>query len=743
MNLYPGSVRWCWAIVIGALWASSAVAGDARLAPAYQIKSPVKVDGVLDEAVWRENEPIGDFVQVEPRPGEPPSEATKVWVAYTGSTLYVALRCEDREPSRLIATEMLRDSFIQTDDNVELLLDTFHDQRNAYYFATNPLGVMVDGRVAENRMASREWDGIWMVKTRVDGQGWTAEFEIPFKTLGFNGASDSWGFNVSRFIGRRREFSRWASPSLDVRFWQVSRAGAITGLQGMTQGIGLDIKTYGIGGFTRDLEVSSATTGARDAGADIFYRITPNLVSSTTFNTDFAETEADARQVNLTRFSLFFPERRTFFLEDAGIFDFAGGVSYSGTRGGGGGGMRRRSIDFLPFFSRRVGLVENEDGDTIEVPIRVGEKLTGKVGRFDLGLMDVKTGEAEGFAGQNLAVGRVKANFFRQSYFGVIFTHGNPEGSGRNHLEGADLRLSTSNFLNRGKLFTVSMYGLRTGTAGLRGQDHAFGLDVIYPNDFVSADFRISKIGENFNPALGYVQRTGVRITSSRLEFGPRPRRLGIRQISFGVNYKDYFKLREKTSETTQIQITPFQVEMNSGDRFGYTYSPNLERLFEPYEIQDGINIGIGRYWTGLHRFSVFTSGSRPLAARIEAETGTFYSGTRRMAGAELIAKVNRNINASVEMEQNWVRLKEGYFKTRLLASRLDYSFTPLMSFTSIIQYDTDSQNIGWQNRVRWIMKPGNEFYFVFNHSWQENTFDRFENYQTRARIKLNYTFRF
>jgi hypothetical protein len=291
--------------VIGALWASSAVAGDARLAPAYQIKSPVKVDGVLDEAVWRENQPIGDFVQVEPRPGEPPSEATKVWVAYTGSTLYVAVRCEDREPSKLIATEMLRDSFIQTDDNVELLLDTFHDQRNAYYFATNPLGVMVDGRVAENRMASREWDGIWMVKTRVDGQGWTAEFEIPFKTLGFNAASDSWGFNISRFIGRRREFSRWASPSLDVRFWQVSRAGAITGLQGMTQGVGLDVKTYGIGGFTRDLEVSSATVGARDAGADIFYRITPNLVSSTTFNTDFAETEADARQVNLTRFSLF------------------------------------------------------------------------------------------------------------------------------------------------------------------------------------------------------------------------------------------------------------------------------------------------------------------------------------------------------------------------------------------------------------------------------------------------------
>ncbi len=237
--------------------AAAVFAGDARQAPAYQIQQPIKLDGILNEAVWRDNPPIGEFVQAEPNPGKPPSEATQVWLAYTRDALYIAVRCDDREAARVV----------------------------------------------ENRMPTREWDGIWLVKTSRNEKGWSAEFEIPFKTLGFNGSSDSWGFNVSRFIGRHREFSRWASPSLDVRFSQIARAGAITGLQGLSQGVGLDVKTYAIGGFDRDLDVGPGTTGARDGGADIFYRITPNLVSSTTFNTDFAETEADARQVNLTRFS--------------------------------------------------------------------------------------------------------------------------------------------------------------------------------------------------------------------------------------------------------------------------------------------------------------------------------------------------------------------------------------------------------------------------------------------------------
>jgi hypothetical protein len=464
-------------------------------------------------------------------------------------------------------------------------------------------------------------------------------------------------------------------------------------------------------------------------------------VSSTTFNTDFAETEVDARQVNLTRFSLFFPERRTFFLEDAGVFDFAGGTSGGGGRGG--GGMRQRNVDLMPFFSRRIGLVEDEDEEAFEVPIRVGEKLTGKLGRFDLGLMDVQTGKAGTLEGQNLAVGRVKANFFRQSYIGALFTNGNPAGGLSNHLEGLDLRMASSNFLNRGKSFIFSVFGTRTRTAGLRGKDAAYGFDVVYPNDLVSADFRRMTIGENYNPALGFVPRVGVRIHSSRLEFAPRPKFWRLRQVMFGVTYQDYFNLAHHGSETTRIQVTPLELQFNSGDRVSYSWNPNFEQLFEPFEIREGVFVPVGRYWTGMHRVGAFTSGSRPFSAHISMEAGSFYSGTRRQASGELTWRQNSHLSTSINVEQNWVRLKEGNFKARLFGYRFDYAFTPLISLSSLVQYDSDSQNIGLQSRLRWILKPGNEFFIVVNHAWQEDLFDRFINYQTKARVKLNYTFRF
>lgn len=711
-------------------------AGDARQAQAIVLSEPVRVDGVLSESVWRNHPPIGDFVQVEPQPGAAPTEATRVWVAYNKDAFYIAVHCEDRQPDKIVAREMARDSFLMSEDNIELILDTFHDNRNAYYFATNPAGILVDGRITESRFPNREWDGIWYVRTSIQDDGWSAEFEIPFKSLGFSPSVTSWGFNISRHLGRNRETSRWASPSLDVRLSHVSRAGAITGLQGLSQGVGLDVKPYGIGGFTRDVEALKRVQGLRDGGADIFYRITSNLVSSTTLNTDFAETEADARQVNLTRFSLFFPEKRSFFLEDAGVFEFGAG-------GAGGGGGRGRGVDLLPFFSRRIGLARDEDGNTIEVPIRVGQKLTGKVGRFDIGLLDVQTGATGNLEAKNLAVGRVKANFWNQSYIGAILTHGNPAAVESNTLAGVDLRLGTSNFLNRGKNFSVTLYGVRSRTEGVKGRDGAYGFQVFYPNDRFSGDFSSMTIQENFHAALGFVPRKNVRINSGRFEFGPRPRRWKIRQLSFGVSYRDYYHLGYRSSETTRIQVTPLEIQFESGDRVQYSWSPNLERLFEPFEIRDGVTIPAGAYWTGFHRINVFTSGTRHLAARIDLESGSFYTGTRKQAGLDLIWRKNRHLNVSLGTEQNWVRLPEGRFNARVYSGRLDYSFTPLIGLSSLVQYDSDSQNLGLQARLRWIFKPGNELYVVVNHSWQEDAFERFVSYQSRVGLKLNYTFRF
>lgn len=719
-------------LLISPLWAA-----DVSDVVAYRINSKIQLDGVLNEPAWQGNPSISNLVQVEPRSGEPPTEATQVWVAYSKDVLYIAVRCLDRSTRQIVATEMRRDAELSENDKIEIVLDTYHDHRNAYYFATNAAGALVDGRVTENQEPALEWDGIWIVRTRIDDQGWTAEFEIPFKTIGFSPGLKEWGFNASRYLARVRETSRWASPSLDVKLNQMVRAGHITGLDGLSQGVGLDVKPHGILGFTRDISRPDKLQATGNGGADIFYRITSNLVSSTTFNTDFAETEVDTRQVDLTRFPLFFPEKRGFFLEDAGIFEFARGGESHGPPGQQEGG------DILPFFSRRIGLVKGD-----EVPLRAGEKLTGKIGRFDVALMDVQTGDLTQdhtllVPGKNLTVGRVKANFLSQSYVGALFTNGDPTGETSNQVGGFDLKLATSNFMKSQRNLSLMLFGSRSRTSGLEGRDTAYGGILAYPNDLVNAQYKWMKIGENYNPALGFVPRRGVRISSVSAELSPRPRFWNIRQMSFEFEYSDYYNIREQSSETREFKVTPFQWNFNSGEFVTYEYSRNTERLYEPWEIEDGIFLPTGEYTFDAHAMEFHTSETRPFFAGVGFSNGKFFGGTRREARIEATWRKDRHLTTAASLEQNWLRLKQGDINTSLVMFRLDYSFTPFIKLANFVQYDTESRNIGLQSRLRWILNPGNEFFVVLNHAWQENQFDRFESAQTRFRVKFNYTFRF
>ncbi len=719
-------------VLYSPLWAA-----DVPDVVARRISGKIQVDGVLGESIWQDIPAISDFVQVEPRPGEQPTERTQVWLAYSEDALYIAVRCLDSSVGRIVATDMRRDAELAENDKIEIILDTYHDHRNAYYFATNPAGALVDGRVTENQEPALEWDGMWIVRTHIDGREWTAEFEIPFKTVGFSPRLSQWGFNISRYIARVRETSRWASPSLDVKLSQTVRAGHVSSLDKLSQGVGLDVKPYGIVGFTRDINLADEVHATAKGGVDMFYRITPNLVSSTTFNTDFAETEVDTRQVNLTRFALFFPEKRGFFLEDAGIFEFAGEGGSQGEPGVQEGG------DLLPFFSRRIGLVEGS-----EVPLRVGEKLTGKIGRFDVGLLDVQTGDLTQdhtvlVPGRNLAAGRVKANFLRQSYIGGLFTNGDPAGETSNQVGGIDLKLATSSFLKSEKNLSLTLFGSKTHTSRLEGRDTAYGGVLAFPNDLVKAQYKWLKIGENYNPALGFVPRRGVRISSVSAEIGPRPRFWNIRQMSFEFEYSDYYNLREQSSETRELKVTPFQWFFNSGEMVGYEYARNSERLYVPWEIQDGVFLPPGEYTFDTHGVDVRSSETRPLFAGVEFRTGSFFGGTRRELVIETAWRKNRHFTTALSLEQNWVRLEQGDFSTSLVTCRLDYSFTPFITLANFVQYDTESRNIGLQSRLRWILTPGNDFFVVLNHAWQEDRFDRFEAAQTRFRVKFNYTFRF
>jgi hypothetical protein len=709
-----------------------------------RVAGEIQIDGILNEPSWQESSSSINLTQVDPHPGEPPTEATKVWLAYNDDSLYIAVRCEDQKPKQIIATEMRHDANLRNNDNVEIVLDTFHDHRNAYYFSTNASGAMVDGRITENQSAALEWDGIWNVRTHIDETGWTAEFEIPFKTIGFDRSITKWGFNISRFLARGRERSRWASPSPDVQLFQVVQAGHITGIENPSQGVGLDLKPYGISGFKRDITRQNEVQADYNAGADIFYRITSNLVSSTTINTDFAETEVDTRQVNLTRFRLFYPEKRSFFLEDAGIFEFAKPAA-------GGMGMFMGS-DLIPFFSRRIGLIQGITQD-YEIPIRIGQKLTGKIGKFDVGLLDVQTGRfmEDGKSGdlelasKNLSVGRVKANFLSQSYIGAMFTNGDPTGQTSNRLGGVDLKLATSNFLNRQKNLSVMLFGSKTYTSGLEKKDASYGGTISYPNDFLSLQYKWMKIGENYNPALGFLPRNGVRISSFNAQISPRPEFWNIRRIPFYFGYDDYYKIDRGTWETKQMVVDPLNFAFNSGDWVGYEWRWNREQLFEPWVINFNnlIILPAGKYSFNSHNFFVMTSQSRTFSIQNDFGIGSFYSGTQRRNSAELTYRKSPHLTTSLSLQQNWIRLKEGNFNTSLVIYRLDYCFTPFITLSSFVQYDTDSRNIGIQSRLRWILKPGNEFFVVINHSWQENALNRFESDQTRFRIKLNYAFRF
>ncbi|HSW51336.1 MAG TPA: sugar-binding protein [Bryobacteraceae bacterium] len=704
--------------------APAARPAEVKRARTERAAGPVRIDGVLDDEVWQRAQPIGEFTQADPYPGKPPTEQTEVRLAFDENALYMAIRCFDSQPEKILSTTMARDGRPYDDDNLEIVIDPYRDRRSGYYFQMNAAGSLSDGRIIENRLADVSWDGIWDARTRIYGGGWIAEIEIPFKTLSFRPGSGAWGFNIERTIARVNEESRWEGYTLDSSIHAVSRAGDIEGLEGLSQGIGLDIKPYGLLGYNRDIARRDRVQPKREAGADIFYRVTPNLLSSTTLNTDFAETEVDTRQVNLTRFPLFFPEKRAFFLEEAGVFQF--GLPASGN-------------NLLPFFSRRIGLVGGET-----VPILFGEKLTGKVGRLEMGLLDVMTRDSDAAPGQNFVVGRAKYGFWRQSYIGGIFTNGDPSGRSGNSVGGVDVLLATNNFLGRHKNFDVAAFGLKTSAPGVRSGDFAYGGQVRYPNDRISIGYSWQEIGANFDPKLGYVRRRGVRINSLNSRFGPRPKgNPHIRQVTFDFDFSDHYSTVHRSLESRTYSFSPFGLLLSRGQLFEYNLSHDTEQIFRPFEIHKDIRIPAGSYSFTRHSLSYQGPVNRPVSYGASYNRGGFYSGTSDEVTGRLSWRKSERITASLEVRQYWVRLKEGRFDTSLALVRLNYFFSPRLALTNFVQYDTDSRNIGLQSRLRWIIRPGQEVYLVLNHEWQENPLDRFEASRTDLRAKLNYTFRF
>jgi hypothetical protein len=698
----------------------------------------ITLDGVLDEPIWSSAPKIGDLIQRQPVPGENPTEETEVTLLYDEDNLYIGVVAYDSEPQRVIGTQMARDGSLGSDDRIELLLDTFRDQRNAFYFATNPSGALVDGLTFANGQLNTDWDAIWHVRARRTEQGWVAEFAIPFKSLNFPAGRTVWGFNFSRNIYRKLEDTRWSGARLETQFLQVSEAGEITNLDGLSQGIGLDVRPFVAGNV-----LHLGDTGEDDfdgkPGLDLFYSITPSLKLTGTFNTDFGETEVDARQINLQRFSLFFPEKRAFFLEDAGVFSFAS------TGPGTPGGIPSTGADVYPFFSRRIGLLNGE-----EVPLDAGGKLTGKVGRTDVGVLAVRTGELEDVVtDKNLFVGRIKQNLFQQSYVGLVFTGGDPASGQSGETYGTDLRLTTSRFLGGSRNLDVNAYAAKSVNEGVSGDDWSYGFSARYPNDLIDAQVVFREIQGNFDPSLGFVQRDNVRLLRVAGSYNPRPKNfLNIQQMFHDVFYTRFTRLDNNEVESWDLYVTVADWHFNSGDSYHaiLDVNPTYERLFEPFEISPGVILLPGEYrFTRFKTGPIATATKRRLSGRINVGWGNFWSGTAEEVSAGITYKLPPKLTVSLSTNQTFASLPEGDFTARIWTSNLDYSASPRLSFFNLIQYDNRSRNLGWQSRVRWTLQPGNELFVSFNQGWIQEEGDdlRFRAQDSKMSAKFQYTFRF
>ncbi|NOT62114.1 MAG: carbohydrate binding family 9 domain-containing protein [Acidobacteria bacterium] len=697
----------------------------------------VALDGVLDEPNWTQAPALSEILQREPKQEVRASERTEVKLLADQATLYIGVRCYDSAPEKVVGTQMRRDASLEADDRIEILLDTFHDRRNAFYFATNPAGALVDGLVIENgRQINFDWNAIWDVRVKRNHEGWTAEFALPFKSLGFTPGQDVWGFNFARYIVRKLEEDRWATPRLDVRFTQVSEAGELSGFAAAEQGRGLDVRPYVIGNVVRDASGKSDFKG--QGGADIFFNITSSLKLTTTINTDFAETEVDDRQINLTRFPLFFPEKRSFFLENAGVFNF--------TRSAG-------NSELLPFFSRRIGLLSGS-----EVPILAGAKLTGKAGKYDLGALAVRTRATsltnssgqQTIEAKNFFVGRVKRNLFKQSYLGALYTEGDPGSATTSRTLGADLRLATANLLGSQRNFSVDMFVSKTSKQAVNGDDAAYGVFVNYPNDRWDAFAEWKHIGRAYNPALGFVARKAVDKLYLGAVFKPRPKKfLNVRQMFHEMFFTQYRRndlaRGVSTIESWRFFTAPINWDFNSGDRVEANWAPQFEHLFQPFEIADGIVLPPGDYRFTRYRAEFNTAAKRPWEFGATWWFGSFYSGHADQIEAEFIYKFAPHFRLALQTEQTFARLKEGRFVARVYSLRADYAFSPLLSLSNLVQFDNESRNLGWQSRVRWILKPGNDLFVVFNQGWLQNERGGYNFRATSTKLagKLQYTFRF
>jgi hypothetical protein len=703
----------------------------------------ITLDGRLDEPVWLDAVAL-KLIQQSPKPGQPTPYKTEVRIVVTKDLLYFGFICKDPAPDHIAVHTMRRDDEMLGDDKISLVLDPYGDHRTGYFFQINAVGARSDGLVSNPESASLDWDGIWDARTARTADGWSAEIVIPSRTLSFGRGLNVWGLNVERYIPRERLTLRWSSPTLDSFLYDLSRAGRLTGMEALEQGKGLEFSPYGVA-RTRQSFPGGERSWQGAIGGDITWKITPQLVTVFTANTDFAETEVDTRQINLTRFPLFFPEKRAFFLEGANQYEFGLGL------------QNQDSPQFFPFFSRQVGLLGGE-----QIPIDAGVKLNGRVGKWNLALLDVQTREtivapevaaeltlpSQLIPSTNLLAGRVSYDFNRNLRVGTIFTNGDPAGFRRNTLVGLDAVWRTSKFRGNKNLLLGAWSATTQGDIG-PGSKVGWGFKIDYPNDLWDCSTSVNQYGDGLEPLLGFLPRPGVRRTAVSCDFQPRPSKDGpfrwIRQEFFENQYTRYTDSRGIV-ESWEYFMAPVNLRFETGDRFEFNWDPHGETLVAPFEVAPGVVIPPGSYDFTRWRLEAQTSEHRPLQFGTTTWFGTFFNGHLTQWENYLRWTSPRGrVQLDFETENDFGHLTVGNFVQRLWSVRAAYAWSANLVLSSFIQYDTESQNIGTNTRLRWTIKPGNDLFVVWNRGWQRILTDPHVSIIPQSdliAVKLRWTFR-
>lgn len=709
-----------WALILCVLWPPIAGGyssdGARKSFEISRASTPPVIDGRLDDAAWDSAARIDDFHQIDPQDGAPPTETTIVHVTYDDEYLYIAADLRDSDPTAIQASQMIQGKFFFSDDRFWVMLDSFNSRRNDYFFQVNANGIRREALRENNSRFIEEWATIWRAESAITEHGWSTEIAIPFKSVSFDAESDTWGINFGRGVVRKQEFQLWSSH--ERQDWPAY-SGEMSGIGNIEQGLGLDVMPSVI--LRRQKDYATGTDGNDvEPALDMRYRITPSLSATLTLNTDFSTTEVDDQQIALDRFSLFFPEKRDFFLQDAGIFEF-GNIDANGR----------------PFFSRRIGL----SGNGQPVGLDGGVKLTGRVGGFSVGALAIRQEAFGNTDATDLVVLRGAKNILGESSAGFIVTHGDPASNDNNTVIGADFLYRNSNG-PFGEIFTSNLWAQKSETPGLPGDDYALGGVLEIPSDKLFVRFSAEEIQPNFNPALGFVNRAGIRRYETALRYRTRPPDSRWRAINHRVD-ATYISDLDRRLLSRRVKIRPVTLYAHTDDFYLFEWERNREVVDRSFRLFGRLDVPSGVYAFDRYRAEVATGIQRPVNVVLSMQGGKFFGGDRLEKFVEVQWRQSAHFALAALFEEQVVDLPSGSFTLHLASLRTDIAFNSKWSWINLVQYNNADEAVGLNSRLRYNPEAGREMILVLNHNADVDPENRFSSVASELNLKLAYTFRY